>query len=72
MYTNNDKQGAEDQRACEEWEDGEGMQCATITGVWHAALAWERKRKRMNMPFKSDDPHAADIFAMHRKNQGLN
>lgn len=27
-----------------EWEDGEGAECATTSGVWFAALAYERAR----------------------------
>jgi hypothetical protein len=36
--------GAADQRAHAEWEDGEGAQVLTSTGIWHAAIAYERKR----------------------------
>lgn len=39
--------GAADQRAHDEWADGEGAQCLTTTGFWHAALAWERSRKTL-------------------------
>lgn len=37
-------QGVMDQCAHEAWEDGLGATCATTSGVWHAALAWERAR----------------------------
>ena len=36
--------GAADQQAHDEWLDGEGAQCVTSTGIWHAALAYERTR----------------------------
>jgi hypothetical protein len=39
-----DALGAQDQRALDEWLDGEGETVATTAGVWHAALAYERQR----------------------------
>lgn len=35
---------ATDQQAQDEWADGEGKDCVTTTGIWHAALQWERRR----------------------------
>jgi hypothetical protein len=40
----NDKLGAADEQARAEWEDGEGAECVTAAGVWHAAIAYERRR----------------------------
>ena len=35
-----------DQRAHDEWIDGPGEDCATTTGIWHAAIAYERQRSK--------------------------
>ena len=35
---------AADEQARGEWEDGEGAECVTTSGIWHAAIAYERKR----------------------------
>lgn len=45
-----DPQGAADQRAHDEWMDGEGADCVTTTGIWHAAIAWERRRVTVLQP----------------------
>ena len=39
-----DQLGAADEQARADWEDGEGAECATASGIWHAALAYERAR----------------------------
>lgn len=44
MITTPDQQGADDLNAFNDWEDGEGAECATTSGVWFAALAYERAR----------------------------
>lgn len=59
MTTNPDPQGAADQRAHDEWMDGEGADCATTTGFWHAALAWERKRVAPPTPAGAEELAAA-------------
>lgn len=46
MITTPDQQGADDLTAFNEWEDGAGEECATASGVWFAALAYERARLR--------------------------
>lgn len=38
------KLDAADLNACEEWQDGEGAAVVTTTGIWFAALAYERAR----------------------------
>lgn len=39
-----DALGAADEKARQAWEDGEGAEVATTAGIWHAAIAYERKR----------------------------
>ncbi len=46
-----DELGAADENARAEWEDGEGAECETTSGIWHAALEYERKRVANLTPF---------------------
>lgn len=39
-------QGALDQRAHDAWIDGEGEECQTTTGIWHAAIAYRDAQNR--------------------------
>lgn len=36
--------GAADEKARADWEDGEGAEVSTTSGIWHAAIIYERKR----------------------------
>jgi len=50
---------AQDLAAHNEWLDGEGEQCATTTGIWFAALQYERARvAKLTTPAKDLTNHA--------------
>lgn len=46
---------ANDEQARADWEDGEGAECVTASGIWHAAIAYERARLRSALSAASQE-----------------
>lgn len=69
LAPNSDPLGAADQQACADWEDNEGQDVVTLSGIWHAAIAYERKRVALGMVTVEralDDASAARYKAVAR------
>lgn len=56
MSTTKSEIAAADQRAHDDWIDGEGAEVVTSTGIWHAAILHEREEIAKLLDNITNDP----------------